>query len=75
MCGTGACVQCGAIVWLLLWRHSHDVTWTYFVVAALWGLSDGIWQTQINGKHLRPPLYHNLFFVFVQYNACYHTPL
>ncbi len=53
MFGAGALVQCGAVVWLLLWRHEPDVTWPYFMVAALWGLSDSIWQTQINGtSHL-----------------------
>ena len=39
------------IVALFEWRPNPDEFYVVFVLAGLWGVSDAIWQTQINGKH------------------------
>ena len=39
------------IVALFEWRPNRDEFYVVFVLAGLWGVSDAIWQTQINGKH------------------------
>ncbi|XP_002737723.1 protein unc-93 homolog A-like [Saccoglossus kowalevskii] len=43
----GAFTQLGLIVVMLLWVPSPDYEWLFFLIAALWGLGDAVWQTQI----------------------------
>lgn len=38
------------IVWMIQWQAVAGDAWTYCVMAALWGLADGIWLVQINGE-------------------------
>ena len=44
----GAALNLALIITLLIWRPDPNVPVIYFVIAALWGLADSIWQTQIN---------------------------
>jgi hypothetical protein len=46
----GATVNIAAISVLYVWQPNQDETWVFFAVAAMWGVADAIWQTQINGK-------------------------
>lgn len=39
------------IVWMIQWQAVAGDAWTYCVMAALWGLADGIWLVQINGEY------------------------
>jgi len=40
------------IICLLTWRPNPDENFVFFVIAALWGSADAIWQTQINCKYV-----------------------
>ncbi|XP_076033859.1 UNC93-like protein isoform X1 [Oratosquilla oratoria] len=44
----GALVNVAMIITLLHWMPHPDDLILFFVVAALWGVSDAVWQTQIN---------------------------
>ena len=44
----GASLNAALITTLFLWRPDPSNSAVFFVIAALWGLSDSIWQTQIN---------------------------
>ncbi|XP_045110414.1 UNC93-like protein [Portunus trituberculatus] len=44
----GAVINFGVIITLIKWRPHPDDTAIFFVLAGLWGVSDAIWQTQIN---------------------------
>lgn len=44
----GFVAHLAAVLTLLLWRPDPEHLPVYFVVAALWGLGDAVWQTQIN---------------------------
>ena len=39
----------GLQVWLFLWRPHPDQLPVFFVVAALWGAGDAVWQPMLNG--------------------------
>lgn len=36
------------MVWMLLWLPGSGVL--YFLVPGIWGIADGIWQTQTSGR-------------------------
>lgn len=46
----GAALNAALIITLFLWRPDPDYAVVFFVIAALWGLADSVWQTQINCK-------------------------
>lgn len=47
---TATATNTACIIALLLWKpHSNQLV-VFFIIPALWGLSDAIWQTQTNGK-------------------------
>jgi predicted MFS family arabinose efflux permease len=43
----------GIIIFLLTWAPTPDDKILFFVVTGLWGISDGVWLVQINGKLTR----------------------
>lgn len=45
----GALVNVICVVILFQWTPSPDMAWVFFLIAALWGAADAVWQTQING--------------------------
>ncbi|XP_076033862.1 UNC93-like protein isoform X2 [Oratosquilla oratoria] len=47
----GALVNVAMIITLLHWMPHPDDLILFFVVAALWGVSDAVWQTQINALY------------------------
>ena len=47
----GAVINYGVIITLIKWRPHPEDTAIFFVLAGLWGVSDAIWQTQINGEY------------------------
>ena len=56
----GALINLGIIFTLRHWMPHPDDVALFFVMAGLWGVSDAVWQTQINGKslqsiHIFPP--------------------
>lgn len=44
----GAVVNAALVVTLLFWRPDPSQAAVFYVIAALWGVCDAIWQTQIN---------------------------
>ena len=50
MIGAGALVNLGVLILFLTWNPSKDALYVFYVGAALWGFSDAVWQTQINGE-------------------------
>ena len=48
----GALLNIGVIILKFTWMPHPDDLYLFFAVAALWGISDAVWQTQINGKLL-----------------------
>ncbi|KAM4694249.1 protein unc-93 homolog A-like [Discoglossus pictus] len=47
----GALVHIACIIALLFWRPHGDQIAVFFVIAAVWGISDAVWQTQINALY------------------------
>lgn len=45
-----AIINAAAIIIMFTWAPHHDNLALFFVVPALWGISDAVWQTQINGQ-------------------------
>ena len=44
-----ALINIGLMIAMIMWKPTEDLP-IYFVIAALWGFADAIWQTQLNGK-------------------------
>ena len=49
MSAAAATVNASLICLLLLWSPSSEHQALFFVIPALWGVADAVWQTQING--------------------------
>ena len=47
---SGALIHLSVICMMLIWRPHHSLLWVFYVIAALLGYCDAVWQTQINGK-------------------------
>ena len=47
----GCVANTSAIIILFVWEPNSNDVHMFFIVAALWGLADAVWQTQINGQH------------------------
>ena len=48
----GAIVNLVVVIALFQWHPDPNQTYVFFILAGLWGVSDSIWQTQINGIFL-----------------------
>jgi len=48
---SGALIHLSVIIMMLIWRPHHSLLWVFYVIAALLGYCDAVWQTQINGKN------------------------
>ena len=35
---------------LMMWMPTPDKAYVLYILAGMWGFTDGIWQTQINGE-------------------------
>ncbi|XP_071854941.1 protein unc-93 homolog A-like [Apostichopus japonicus] len=45
---SGTTIHFVLIVILLTWLPTEEQLWVMFILAALWGVADAVWQTQIN---------------------------
>ena len=45
-----ALVNAASIAIMFTWTPHPDSIAVFFLIPALWGISDAVWQTQINGK-------------------------
>ena len=45
----GAVINYGLLIFMLLWKPNPDQLYVLFIMPVLWGISDAVWQTQING--------------------------
>lgn len=46
----GFLVDLGILITLAIWRPEPSKEYLFYIISGLWGLTDGIWQTQINGN-------------------------
>jgi len=46
----GMCIDVSIQLTLMLWRPSVSQHYVLYILATLWGVTDGIWQTQINSE-------------------------
>lgn len=46
----GTVIHMAIFTYLLFWRPHPDHIFVFFLISGLWGVSDAVWQTQINGK-------------------------
>ena len=44
----GGAMNLSLIITLIIWRPNPAEPAVYFIIAALWGSADAVWQTQIN---------------------------
>ena len=47
----GTILNLSILILLQFWMPKPTEAYVFFVIAALWGASDAVWQTQINGKY------------------------
>lgn len=52
-------VNLGTLVTLYLWTPSSDNVIFIFLIPVIWGMAEGIWQTQSNGE-IRVRIYNYL---------------
>lgn len=43
-------INLSCIIAFLLWKPDPEQLYLFFVLPALWGMADAVWQTQANGK-------------------------
>jgi predicted MFS family arabinose efflux permease len=53
----------GLLIGLLTWAPTPDDKILFFVVIGLWGICDGVWLVQINGKQ---SLYYDPVYFFIR---------
>ena len=46
----GMLINAAVIVVLFTWAPHPEQAYLFYVLAALWGMADAVWQTQINGE-------------------------
>ncbi|PIC38507.1 hypothetical protein B9Z55_010500 [Caenorhabditis nigoni] len=63
----GAVVNLLMIVTLMVWPLNAADTQIFYVVAAMWGMADGVWNTQINGFWVALVGRQSLQFAFTKY--------
>ena len=49
MMAVASVINLGLLITFLIWQSSDTTVFIYFVGAGLWGFSDAVWQTQVNG--------------------------
>jgi len=48
---SGAVIHFAVIIIMLIWRPDYHLMWVFYVIAALLGYCDAVWQTQINAMY------------------------
>jgi len=46
----GLCVDLCTQFTLMFWTPDPSQEYVLYILAAMWGLTDGVWQTQINSE-------------------------
>ena len=52
----GTILNLSMLILLQFWMPKPTEAYVFFIIAALWGASDAVWQTQINGMYLMSAL-------------------
>ena len=52
LCSSGFFVDVCYQVLLYTWSPHPDQMWLFYIIPALYGIADGIWQTQINCEYI-----------------------
>ena len=61
---SGALVDFSIQITLMTWSPDPTKEYVFYIISGPWGLSDGIWQAQING------ISFTLFFIKKLHIAC-----
>lgn len=69
----GAVINISIVITLIYWHPDPDETVVFFVLAGLWGISDAVWQTQINGELLFIFLYYYLQRFLIHFFTLIYT--
>lgn len=40
------------LIWTMIWEANPEQLYLFYMYASLWGMMDGLWQAQVNGKNL-----------------------
>lgn len=48
---SGGLIHLAVIIIMLIWRPDYRLLWVFYVIAALLGYCDAVWQTQINAMY------------------------
>jgi len=48
---SGAIIHIAVIIVMLIWKPNYHLIWVFYVIAALLGYCDAVWQTQINAMY------------------------
>lgn len=48
---SAAATNLSCIIAFFLWKPDPNQLYVFFVLSALWGMADAIWQTQTNGRN------------------------
>lgn len=48
---SGAVIHYATIIVMLIWKPDYHMVWVFYVIAALLGYCDAVWQTQINAMY------------------------
>jgi len=57
---SGFIVDLGIQLTLMFWRPAVSEEYVLYILSGLWGMSDGIWETQINGLFKHTHLIYSL---------------
>ena len=49
--GLAAILHLGLLVFLLVWIPDKRLPVVFYIISALWGVCDAMWQTQCNSKY------------------------
>ncbi|CAJ0581376.1 unnamed protein product, partial [Mesorhabditis spiculigera] len=63
----GAVINMLMIVTLVIWSLNPSDSLVFYVVAGVWGMADGVWNTQINGFWVALVGRHSLDLAFASY--------
>ena len=69
----GAALNGGLLITFLNFTITQDSLYPYFIFSGLWGMADGIWLTQLNGKKLHfCYLFNHIRLIIRNHKECWN---
>ena len=63
----GAIINIVVVVIFFEWSPLPSQEYLFYILAAMWGISDAVWQTQINGKHMDQHWHTLSIFIYLSF--------